>query len=137
MRQQVTSESKSEGTSEERVPLVTLNTPRLCFLPIFWLGSEPYWLLFTELHMSFPGWTVSPLNPADAKLMCSSLVPPAHPHLHWLPHLPRNATWKIKLPQTHSQAALGPGHLSLLASLPSAHSQQEHLLSLLGTQASP
>lgn len=59
-------------------------------------------------------------------------MPPAHPHLHWLPHLPKNATWKIKLPQTPSQAALGPGRLSLLASLPSAHSQQEFKLSPVG-----
>lgn len=79
MRQQETSESKNEGTSEERVPLVTLNTPRLCFLPIFWLGSEPHWFLFTEIHMSFPGWTVSPLNPADAKLMCQLPNAPCSP----------------------------------------------------------
>lgn len=137
MRQQVTSESKSEGTSEERVPLVTLNTLRLYFLPIFWLGSEPHWFLFTELHMSFPGWTVNSLNPADAKLMCQLPNAPCSPPSALAPPSSQECNLEDQAPSDPSQAALGPGHLSLLASLPSAHSQQEHLFSLPGTLAKP
>lgn len=54
MRQEVTSESR-EGAREDRVPLVTLNTPRLCFRPVFWLESEPHSLLFTNYTGPFLG----------------------------------------------------------------------------------